>query len=1572
MVRRVSSRVAAIPFLALLALVMGLAAIRIDDAVARADVGRQRAGHMAVTGIRPSLRLDPSVPALPVDQTGMSILSEAFESATWPSGTAWRLFDDNPAATGEYYWSNRCSGHHSPRSAWAVGAGSNGRLLPCGGSYPHQADAWMVYGPLDLRTTTEVELSYSFYVDTECEGAGCATKADELFALWSVDGEDFTGEWWAGNWIEDPTADATGWVDTSHKLTDLIGASRAYIAFRFRSDASVAYPVGAKVDNVNLSVVEGCARTATVRNLTTDRSCYAPGSSAGVFVDVGSTVASQAVRVEAALWSGDVIWSTAEASFAAPGSRVIPLSIPADLFPGDYQLVVSVYDAADPDCLQDRRTTNLRVDPTCGTATDVIPVTATPTWKPTATATFEATLCPGDSATEVKPVHVPAAPGRADVLFAFDTTGSMGPVLASAKSNAVAIMADLAGLIPDIQFAVVDFRDYPLEPFGESGDWPYRLRQSVTGDRSAVSAAIAATSANQGGDAPEAYSRTLHEAVADASVGWRPDARRFVVMFGDDVPHDDDLNAGLSVQPVNPGGSWCGSTPSCRRDPGRDGSPGTIDDLDLQTVLGAFSASRATLLFVVSGGGSTNQANMTQYWRQWARWNGAGGDALSLAAASGLPAAIQDLVSGASRRISRLELVAYPPEYQAWLSSTPPAFTDLEVPPGGLNLSFNARFTVPYGTVPGTYRFAVKAVGDGAVYAEQGVVIHVPTTCAPPTPTPTTTRWPSPTPTATATVYPCPPVRPDVTISCPPGTGRNHVRNHDFERYNRSWGEYSRFGREIVSADSPLAGAFSAHFRAEPAQIGDEWLFQYLEVPADATAASFYVENVARYAAAVNPPPITAGNFFRVSLYSADMRQELMRMWEFDTMLPVYCPIDSPTYNLSPAQLDRLRGQTVVLVLRFYKVTPGWEVGVLLDGVVFNVCAPSPPCTVSGDKTAAPNTVPPQGEVTVAITLRGSGDGCAASRAPADVALVVDRSGSMEGKPLADAQAAAKDFIDLMEPGVDQTAVISFADAAAVDQVLSLSAGGPRAAVERLSSAGDTNMEDALLRAQAELAGPRHRAANQPVIVLLSDGRPTAGGDPLPAAAAAKAAGTRIFTIGLGKEIDEALLKSVASSAADYFAAPDSADLAGIYRQISSLISGGPATNVTVVDRLSGYVTLIPGSFSGPVLPEVSGDGRTLTWRLPRLGLEAIRLTYRVRMTSQAGTWPTNDAAVVTYTDSNGRPAGFTLPIPQVTVLPAATGHPDAMCRDNPADGGDLPSTAGGASWWDSPDIWIRRADDRGAADQVPLAGQTNYVQVRVRNRGTAAARNVVVRVFDAVGGTSMRWPDDWMPMVGEATIPSLAAGASTVVSIPWRAVGAGHTCFLTRITADADPVVSEGWVPFDNNLCQRNVQVVGEPSSGGTTEGGTIRTGSRNRGHGYVTVSLRSPDIRSGARGKVTFTDPAVFNRWLAAGGTADGGDVDPATRSVGFGAGPVLSVLETGGVRGPVILRLNRLAFEAEELTELKVTMDGVAGTSPTIYVGAEQGGSEIGGVVIRPPSSWPVLLPAVLSGARLSVTD
>lgn len=1537
----------------------------VDGASASVQVRAQGHGagarQLSAAASAAAVRIVPEVaigaaPAGRLDAAQSTVLfNEEFENGAWPSGTPWRTLDNNGATYGEYTWKNRCTGHHSARSAWAIGEGANGRLLSCGAVYPENLDSYMIYGPFSLAGYSKATLEFAFWLDSECQGTNCADKADRMWALASTDGTTFRGEWWAGDWANDPGAHPGGWNEDSMSLDSYAGAAQVWIAFNFDSDGTVGYAGGAFVDDVVVRVEGGCSGTASITRITPDRTCYVPGSTIGALVEVANSGGARTIEAEMTLWSGDVIWASTTARLTAPGQQLLQLNVPGDLFPGDYDLVVRVYDPATPSCIHDTERVTVRIDPNCGTVTAPVPTTPTPTRQPTPTPTLVATLCPGQSVPEVKTIAIPAAPARADVLFAFDTTNSMGPVLASAKSNALSIMNSLSALIPDIQFGVVDLRDYPREPYGNSGDWPYLLRQGITANRTAVVAAINATAAGGGNDYPEAYTRALYESGTDGAIGWRADTRHFVVMFGDDVPHDNNLNEGITNPLVNPGATWCGNTPAgCVLDPGRDGQPGTGDDLDFQAVLDQMSGHRTTLLYVVSGGGSTSQANLVHYWKQWAKRTNSGGDAVSLADAAGLPAAIQNLITAASRRISRLELRTVPPGFQSWLTVSPPAYTDLDVPPGGMTVRFDVVIRVPDGTPPGTYTFEVKAIGDGAVYGGQGVTIHVPTGCNPTgtaTRTPTTTRVPTYTPTPTTTPIVCPPTRPEVTLTC---LTPNVVRNPDFEKGHRSWAEVSTLGRSIIDTDGALEGFWSATFYGPPGSTSDEWLYQFVDVPPDVTGMSFWVEDVGRFAAAVNPPPTTAGNFFRASIYDTTIGTELVRLWEFDPLLPLECPIDPPGVNLAPAQLDLLRDRTVALVFRFHKVTPGWHVGAKIDRVHLTVCHPGPPCRVTGDKTAAPGEVPPGGEATVTLSLSGHDGTCLPARQPADVALVMDVSGSMAGQPIADSQAAAKGFVDRLEPGTDQVALVSFSDSATVNQVLSAYAGSVRGAIDGLSAAGSTNMADGLARARAELDGPRHRAANGKAIVLLSDGRPNVGGDPLVEAAAAKAAGARIFTIGLGNDVDPDLLRNVASSAGDYFFAPSSDQLAAIYQQISGLLGGAPATDITITDVLSPYVTLVPNSFTGAPLPTVSPDGKTLTWRIPRLGLETMIWTYRVKLTTNAGLWPTNTSATATYTNSRGQPGSVVFPIPQVRVRPVDVGQPELVCRDHEADSGAIPSNARGEPVWDSPDIWVRHSADGVTTHQNPQIGRSNTVYVRVRNIGTAPLDNIVVHVYDAVGATSLRWPDDWAPEIGRATVARIPAGGSTVVAIPWVPTMAGHTCFLARIEAAADPIRFDGWVPFDNNICQKNVQVLDPPSGGSTTSEGSTHVGNRNRGHGYGAVRVRADALPSGASGKVVFDSAELFERWQKAGGEARGGTVDPGTKSVRIGGGDLAAA-------GPIDLTLERLPFEGDELSSLRFEFTGLGGNPPpTLLLEQIQDGASVGGVTIRPPAPNVLYLP------------
>ena len=86
-------------------------------------------------------------------------------------------------------------------------------------------------------------------------------------------------------------------------------------------------------------------------------------------------------------------------------------------------------------------------------------------------------------------------------------------------------------------------------------------------------------------------------------------------------------------------------------------------------------------------------------------------------------------------------------------------------------------------------------------------------------------------------------------------------------------------------------------------------------------------------------------------------------------------------------------------------------------------------------------------------------------RPPINVALVLDRSGSMSGAPLAAARAAAERFAAFLSPA-DRLAVVTFDDE--VDVVFGPAPGGDPAALDaiaRVVAGGSTNLSGGWLRA---------------------------------------------------------------------------------------------------------------------------------------------------------------------------------------------------------------------------------------------------------------------------------------------------------------------------------------------------------------------------------------------------------------------------------------------------------------------------------------------------------------------------
>jgi zinc metalloprotease ZmpB len=143
------------------------------------------------------------------------------------------------------------------------------------------------------------------------------------------------------------------------------------------------------------------------------------------------------------------------------------------------------------------------------------------------------------------------------------------------------------------------------------------------------------------------------------------------------------------------------------------------------------------------------------------------------------------------------------------------------------------------------------------------------------------------------------------------------------------------------------------------------------------------------------------------------------------------------------------------------------------------------------------------------------------------------------------------------------------------------------------------------------------------------------------------------------------------------------------------------------------------------------------------------------------------------------------------------------------------------ANHWSCQDMWVRNSADGGMTHQNPLVGLTNYMYVRVKNRGLQAANGVYVDAYHCLPGTGLAFPDDWMAMA----TPSLPAagpippGGSTIIG-PFAFVPTqvNHECLLAIAHADDDPgndttitgtIPEHRFVPFDNNIGQRNVNPV-------------------------------------------------------------------------------------------------------------------------------------------------------------------
>ncbi|MBI2673892.1 MAG: VWA domain-containing protein [Candidatus Zambryskibacteria bacterium] len=192
---------------------------------------------------------------------------------------------------------------------------------------------------------------------------------------------------------------------------------------------------------------------------------------------------------------------------------------------------------------------------------------------------------------------------------------------------------------------------------------------------------------------------------------------------------------------------------------------------------------------------------------------------------------------------------------------------------------------------------------------------------------------------------------------------------------------------------------------------------------------------------------------------------------------------------------------------------------------------------------------------------------------PVDVALVMDRSGSMAflsanpPQPLTDVKSAARYFTDQLE-GNTLYSLVSFANDATnpIDATLNAGLENIKRAINNISIAAiggvqNTNIGAGILAAREELNSARHRKDASKALVLLTDGVPNlptksgAGNYPetyaMESAALARQESISIYTIGLGKDVNKNLLRALATTTAEAYFAPSAEELDGIYKQIA-------------------------------------------------------------------------------------------------------------------------------------------------------------------------------------------------------------------------------------------------------------------------------------------------------------------------------------------------------------------------------------------------------------------------------------
>lgn len=368
------------------------------------------------------------------------------------------------------------------------------------------------------------------------------------------------------------------------------------------------------------------------------------------------------------------------------------------------------------------------------------------------------------------------------------------------------------------------------------------------------------------------------------------------------------------------------------------------------------------------------------------------------------------------------------------------------------------------------------------------------------------------------------------------------------------------------------------------------------------------------------------------------------------------------------------------------------------------------------------------------------------TRAPVDLALVIDTSGSMEGAKIQAARASARSLVEHLADG-DVLSVDVFSDSARplIPPVKLTPETRARvlSTLAELGTGGSTNMFDGLQLAEMHVA---QAPANHPVrrIVMISDGQANVGPSSPEAlgelAGRSLGFGAQVTSLGVGLDYDERTLDAIAErTSGRLFHVGDPREMEGTLEHEIALLSS------TVADQATIDIVPAPGV-------EIEGvDGARMEWgagRVARVPLGALytgqhrEALVRVRLSgSSAGTQRALASVRLTFRDPTENDVER---VQEVLARVTASDDPAAVAEHANAQTHAMIATLAAAK------TELLAAQDVGAG---------NYAQAQ--NQLAAAEQNLRDEAARTKDAAAKRKLDDAVQTVASARAHAGAAAAA-------------------------------------------------------------------------------------------------------------------------------------------------------------------------------------------------------------------